>query len=172
MTTAAVVVTLLLVAEFSFAPVNLWTGRTMGNFTAHTGLPPRFATHFLAPVKLIGALVLVTGLFLRAASIAGSALAIAISCFYLVRLAAKGRRDPAGLTGFTVGELRIGVEPCLPLAPVVAFAPVRDQTLDATHGDAKLPAGDHRAFPDAIGDLRQRQLVGPPGPGEAVGQVV
>jgi hypothetical protein len=101
-TIAAVIVTLLLVAEFSFAPVNLWSGRTMGNFTAYTGLPPRFATHFLAPVKLADALVLVAGLFLRPASIAGAVLAVAISGFYLVRLSAKGRRDPAGLTGFTV----------------------------------------------------------------------
>lgn len=102
MTIAAVIVTLLLAAEFSFAPFNLWSGRTMGNFTTYTGLPARFATRFLAPVKLVDALLLVTGLFLRPASIAGAVLAIAISCFYLVRLAARGRRDPAGLTGFTV----------------------------------------------------------------------
>jgi hypothetical protein len=101
-TIAVVVVTLLLTAESSFAPFNLWSGRTMGNFTSYTGLPPRSATHFLAPVKLAAALVLAAGLFLRPASIAGAVLAIAISGFYLVRPAATGRRDPAGLTGFTV----------------------------------------------------------------------
>jgi hypothetical protein len=51
-TITAVIVTVLLAAEFTFAPFNLWSGRTMGNFTRYTGLPPRFATHFLAPVKL------------------------------------------------------------------------------------------------------------------------
>jgi uncharacterized membrane protein YphA (DoxX/SURF4 family) len=101
-TIAAVIVTLLLAAEFSFAPFNLWSGRTMGNFTTYTGLQPRFATHFLAPVKLVTALLLVVGLFLRPASIAGAALAIAISGIYLVRLAAPGRRNPVGLTGFIV----------------------------------------------------------------------
>ena len=102
MTIAAVIVTLLLAAEFSFAPFNLWTGRTMGNFTAYTGLPPRFATHFLAPVKLLTAVLLLAGVFLRPVSIAGAVLAIAISGFYLVRLAAPGRRDSSGLTGFIV----------------------------------------------------------------------
>jgi uncharacterized membrane protein YphA (DoxX/SURF4 family) len=99
-TIAAVIGTLLLAAEFSFAPFNLWRGRTMENFTMYTGLPPRFATHFLAPVKLVTALLLVAGLFLRPASVAGAVLAMLISGFYLVRLAAPGRRDPAGLTAF------------------------------------------------------------------------
>jgi len=101
-TIAAAIVTLLLAAEFIFAPFNLWSGRTMRNFTTYTGLPPRFATHFLAPVKLVTAFLLVAGLFLRPVSIAGAVLAMVISGFYLVRLAAPGRRDPAGLAGFIV----------------------------------------------------------------------
>jgi hypothetical protein len=102
MTAAVWVLSLLLVAEFVFAPVNLWTGRTMANFVRFTGLPPRFASRLLAPVKLTTALVLAAGLAVRAASIAGAAAAVAISCFYLVRLAQPGRRDPAGLAGFLI----------------------------------------------------------------------
>jgi hypothetical protein len=58
MTIAAAVLSLLLAAEFTAAPVNLWTGRTIGNFTRYTGLPPRFATQVLAPVKLATAVAL------------------------------------------------------------------------------------------------------------------
>lgn len=102
MIVAVVILSLLLAAEFAFAPVNLWTGRTMGNFTRYTGLPPRFATHVLAPVKLATCVALLAGLAVLPLSIAGAAAALAISCFYLVRLAAPGRRDPAGITGFAI----------------------------------------------------------------------
>jgi len=102
MTVATATLSLLLAAEFVFAPVNLWTGRTMGNYTRFTGLPPRLATHVLAPVKLATALALIAGLAVRTLSIAGAAAALTISCFYLARLAQPGRRDPAGLAGFAV----------------------------------------------------------------------
>jgi hypothetical protein len=102
MTAAIWILSLLLIAEFAFAPVNLWTGRTIGNYVRFTGLPPQLATHVLAPVKLATALVLAAGLAVRALSITGATLAIAISCFYLVRLAQPGRRDPAGLAGFAI----------------------------------------------------------------------
>lgn len=85
-----------------FAPVNLWTGRTMSNYTRFTGLPPWSATRVLAPVKLAAAGLLAGGLADRALSIAGAALAVAISGFYLARLAHPGRRDPAGLAGFAI----------------------------------------------------------------------
>jgi hypothetical protein len=52
MTAVTAILSLLLAAEFVFAPVNLWTGRTIGNFVRFTGLPPRFATLVLAPAKL------------------------------------------------------------------------------------------------------------------------
>ena len=55
MTALAVVLSVLLIAEFVFAPINLWTGRTMANFTRFTGLSPRFATRILAPLKLLTA---------------------------------------------------------------------------------------------------------------------
>jgi hypothetical protein len=94
------ILSILLIAEFMFAPVNLWTGRTIGNYTRFTGLPPRLATWVLAPVKLATAGALAVGLAVRALGIAGAATALAISCFYLARLAGPGRRDPAGFAGF------------------------------------------------------------------------
>jgi hypothetical protein len=102
MTVAVAILSLLLMAEFVFAPVNLWTGRTMGNYVRFTGLPPWFATRVLAPIKLVTALALAAGLAVRVLSIAGAAAALAISCLYLVRLVSPARRDPAGLAGFAV----------------------------------------------------------------------
>ena len=102
MTAAIWILSVLLIAEFVFAPVNLWTGRTMGNYIHFTGLPPWSATRVLAPVKLAAAILLIVGLSVRALSITGAALALAVSCFYLARLAQPGRRDPAGMTGFAV----------------------------------------------------------------------
>ena len=102
MTAAIWILSVPLIAEFVFAPVNLWTGRTMGNYTRFTGLPPWFATRILAPLKLATAVLLMAGLAIRALSIIGAALALTVSCFYLVRLAHPQRRDPAGLAGFAV----------------------------------------------------------------------
>jgi hypothetical protein len=102
MNLAADVVSALLIAEFVFAPFNLWTGRTMENFTRFTGLPPRVATRVLAPIKLATAALLVAGLFVTAASVAGAILSLAICSFYLVRLADSSRRDVAGLIGFSI----------------------------------------------------------------------
>jgi len=91
-----------LIAEFIFAPVNLWTGRTIGNCRRFTGLSPWFATRVLAPVKLATALALSIGLALQVVSMIGAALALVVSLFYLVRLAGPGRRDPVGLAGFAI----------------------------------------------------------------------
>jgi hypothetical protein len=92
----------LLIAEFVFAPFNLWTGRTMANLTRFTGLPPRVATQVLAPIKLTTAGLLVAGLFLPGVSVAGAILALAICGFYLIRLVHPSRRDAAGLIGFSI----------------------------------------------------------------------
>ena len=100
MSAVAVILTVPLLLEFIFAPFNLWTGRTMDNFVRFTGWAPRVARTVFAPVKLATAVVLAVGLFLRGASIAGAALALAISLVYLVRLAHPRRRDGAGLAAF------------------------------------------------------------------------
>jgi len=62
MTIAVWTLSLLSIAEFTFAPLNLWTGRTMPNFTRFTGLPPRVATQVFAPVKLATGAALAGGL--------------------------------------------------------------------------------------------------------------
>jgi hypothetical protein len=111
--TAAIwILSVPLIAEFAFAPANLWTGRTIGNYTRFTGLPPWSATRVLAPVKLAAAVLLAVGLAVRALSIVGAALTVAVSGFYLARLAEPGRRDPAGLAGLAV----FGVLACALLA--------------------------------------------------------
>lgn len=102
MTIPEVILTVPLTAEFTFAPFNLWSGRTMGNFTRYTGLSPRFATHWLAPVKLAAAILLAAGVVVPWARFAGATVALSVCLFYLVRLAAPGRRDRAGLTGFSL----------------------------------------------------------------------
>jgi hypothetical protein len=78
MTIAVWTLSLLSIAEFTFAPLNLWTGRTMPNFTRFTGLPPRVATQVFAPVKLATGAALAGGLAVRALGLAGAALATAI----------------------------------------------------------------------------------------------
>jgi hypothetical protein len=109
-TVLLVVLTVLVAAEFLFAPVNLWTGRTMDNYRRYTGLPDRFATHVLAPVKLATAVAVIAGLFVRPVGVAGAAAAVLISAFYLVRLAGRDRRDPTGFLAFTIfGALGAGL---------------------------------------------------------------
>jgi hypothetical protein len=102
MTVAIWVLSVLSIAEFVFAPLNLWTGRTMPNFTRFTGLSPWLATRVVAPVKLAAAAALAAGLAYPTLGVAGAALATAICAFYLVRLLAPGRRDLDGLVAFAL----------------------------------------------------------------------
>ncbi|HZY77786.1 MAG TPA: hypothetical protein VFE40_15835 [Jatrophihabitantaceae bacterium] len=102
MTVAVWVCSLVLVAEFVMAPINLWTGRTLPAFVTFTGFRPAVARRVFAPVKLAGAVLVAAGLALRTVGIAGAAILCAVCFVYLFRLAAPGRRDPAGLTGFLI----------------------------------------------------------------------
>jgi uncharacterized membrane protein YphA (DoxX/SURF4 family) len=102
MTIAVWILSLLLIAEFVMAPINLWTGRTMPLFTRFTGFPPEVATRVFAPVKLASAVLIATGLAVPAAGIAGAAIVTGICAVYLVRLAAPGRRDVSGIAGFAL----------------------------------------------------------------------
>lgn len=102
MTVAAIVLSVPLIAEFLFAPVNLWTGRTIGNFVRFTGFDPRVGRTVFAPVKLLTAGLLTAGLAVSRLGLAGAASAVAISVLYLIRLAGPSRRDPAGILGFAV----------------------------------------------------------------------
>ena len=96
------VLSLLLVAEFVMAPINLWTGRTMPAFMQFTGFSRRVARRGFAPVKLLAAILIAAGLALKPAAIAGTALTFAICVIYLSRLAAPGRRDRAGIAAFAI----------------------------------------------------------------------
>jgi hypothetical protein len=89
-----------LIAEFAVAPFNLWSGRTMPNFTRFTALPEAVATNVLAPVKLAGAGLLAAGLALAGAGVAGAGVIVLVSGFYLWRLGARGRRHVDGLAAF------------------------------------------------------------------------
>jgi hypothetical protein len=100
MTILAVVLSIPLILEFLFAPVNLWTGRTIDTFVRFTGFAPSVARALFAPAKLACAVLLLVGLVVWDASVAGAILALVISAVYLVRLLGRGRRDPAGLVGF------------------------------------------------------------------------
>ena len=102
MTVAIWILSILLIAEFVMAPINLWTGRTMPAFTRFTGFSPPVARRAFAPVKLLAAVLVAVGLAVRPAGIAGAAVITAICAIYLGRLAARGRRDLAGIAGFAV----------------------------------------------------------------------
>jgi hypothetical protein len=102
MTVAAWILSLLLIAEFVMAPINLWTGRTMPLFTKFTGFAPEVATRVFAPVKLVAAALIATGLAIPVVGIVGTAILIGVCAVYLVRLAAPARRSGSGITAFAL----------------------------------------------------------------------
>lgn len=102
MTVAVWILSVLLIAEFVMAPINLWTGRTMPSFTRFTGFAPAVARLGFAPVKLLSAALIAVGLAVRPLSITGAAMTTAICLVYLGRLSGHGRRDPAGIAGFAI----------------------------------------------------------------------
>lgn len=102
MSTLASILSIPLILEFLFAPMNLWTGRTIENFVSFTGFDARLGTTIAAPLKLASALALIVGCFVREVSLAGAMLALVISIFYLVRLLDHRRRDSAALVGFAL----------------------------------------------------------------------
>ncbi|GAA2004514.1 hypothetical protein [Catenulispora subtropica] len=98
----ATVLALLLVAEWVMAPINLWTGRTLPLFERFTGHSPAVARTVFAPVKALAAALVLIGLFAEPVSVAGAVLSIVICGYYLIRLAAPGRRDPSGIAAFAL----------------------------------------------------------------------
>jgi hypothetical protein len=99
---AAVIISVPLILEWTFAPFNLWSGRTIENFVRFTGFQPRVATHVFAPIKLAVAGLLIAGLAVPVLSLAGAVGTVLISLVYLVRLLAPSRRDLAGIVGFMI----------------------------------------------------------------------
>jgi hypothetical protein len=102
MTAAIWILSVLLIAEFVMAPVNLWTGRTMPMFTQFTGFAPAVGTRVFAPVKLASAVLIGVGLAVPGAGLAGAGITTGICAVYLARLAAPGRRDLTGIAGFAL----------------------------------------------------------------------
>lgn len=94
------VLSVLLVAEFVMAPINLWTGRTMPAFTRFTGYSAHVARLGFAPVKLLAAPLIAAGLAVRLVGLVGAALSTAVCPVYLCRLATRGRRDRAASPRF------------------------------------------------------------------------
>lgn len=89
-----------LIAEFAFAPFNLYSGRTMGNFERFTGFAPVVATRLFAPLKLLSAALLVCGLEVSFLGVIGAAIIALLSATYLVRLTGPGRRHADGIAAF------------------------------------------------------------------------
>lgn len=94
---------ILLIAEFIMAPINLWTGHTMPNFKKFTGLPTWVATRIFAPIKLIGALALLAGLFVHSLATIGAIILGIVCGTYLILLTGKDRRDASGFGAFGFG---------------------------------------------------------------------
>lgn len=118
MTVAIWVCSLVLIAEFVMAPINLWSGRTLLAFTTFTGFRPLTARWVFAPVKLAGAVLVGAGLALRPFGIAGAIVMCAVCAVYLIRLSASGRRDPAGLAGFILfGGFAVALLACQLIHP-------------------------------------------------------
>ncbi len=92
--------TILVVAEFVVAPVNLWTGRTLPIFRGFTGWPDAVARAVFAPVKLVGALLVAAGLLVPVLTYPGCAVLSLVCITYFVRLSGRGRRDPRGFLAF------------------------------------------------------------------------
>ena len=104
------ILSILLVAEFVMAPINLWTGRTMPLFTRFTGFDPKVARRVFAPVKLISAVLVGVGIAVPVLGVAGAAIVTCVCLVYLVRLSAAGRRDRSGVAGFALfGAWAVGL---------------------------------------------------------------
>jgi hypothetical protein len=92
-----------LIAESGYAPVNLWNGRTTANWVRFTGLSSRSAQVFAAPAKLATAALLILGLVWRPAGLAGAGSCLAIALFYLARLGHPARRGAVdGIAAFAL----------------------------------------------------------------------
>lgn len=102
MAVAAWILSVPLILEFVFGPLNLWRERTTENWVRFTGYSVTAAKQVAAPVKLAAGALLAAGLVWRPAGLAGAAAAVAISAFYLVRLAAPSRRALDGIAAFVL----------------------------------------------------------------------
>jgi hypothetical protein len=99
MTAVVIVLSILLILEFSFAPVNLISGRNAPLFTQFTGITSRSAMLAVAAIDALGALLVAVGLFAPKVSITGAVLLTALCAWYLVMMVRHGHFG-SGMVGF------------------------------------------------------------------------
>jgi hypothetical protein len=71
-------------------------------FLTLTGHSEEVARRVFAPVELLGAVLVAVGLAVRPAGVAGAAVLTAVCLYYLVRIAAPGRRSGQGAFAFVL----------------------------------------------------------------------
>jgi hypothetical protein len=96
------ILSVLLIAEFVIAPINLWTGRTMPLFTRFTRFSPTVARRVFAPTKLAAATLIAIGLAVPAAGVAGAAVTAGTCAVYLLQLARPGHHECSGVAAFAL----------------------------------------------------------------------
>jgi hypothetical protein len=107
--TAVVVLSILLILEFSFAPVNLIDGHNAPLFREYTGIQGHGGLVAVAWIDGIGAALVAIGLFSRRISIVGAGLLSALCAWYLVMILGHGA-NAGGLAGFVLfGAWAVGL---------------------------------------------------------------
>lgn len=103
------ILSILLILEFVFAPVNLITGRNAPLFTEFTGIESRTAMLVVAGLDALGALLVAIGLFAPKVSVAGAVLLTALCGWYIVMMVLNGHFG-MGMIGFLLfGSWAVGL---------------------------------------------------------------
>jgi hypothetical protein len=107
--TAVAVLSVLLILEFGFAPVNLIDGHNAPLFREYTGIHSHTGLVVVAWIDGIGAALVALGLFSRRVGIAGAGLLSALCAWYLVMILGHGA-NAGGLAGFVLfGAWAVGL---------------------------------------------------------------
>ncbi len=98
-----------LILEFTFAPINLVTGRNAHLFTEFTGITNRKAMLAVAAVNALGAGLLTAGLINRQAAVLGALVIGGVSAWYLIMMM-KNKHFGIGVPAFLLtGALALGI---------------------------------------------------------------
>ncbi|MGH3415582.1 MAG: hypothetical protein ACRDVE_06885 [Actinocrinis sp.] len=98
-----------LILEFTFAPINLITGRNAHLFTEFTGLTSRPAMLTMAALNAAGAGLLTVGLINRQAAVLGALIIGGVSAWYLIMMMRNGHAG-IGVPAFLLtGALAVGI---------------------------------------------------------------
>lgn len=107
--TTTAVLSVLLILEFGFAPVNLIDGHNAPLFREYTGIHAHSGLVAVAWIDGIGAALVALGLFSRWVGIAGAGLLSALCAWYLVMILGHGA-NAGGLGGFLLfGAWAVGL---------------------------------------------------------------